>query len=209
MQLLYYDRSIVAVSQPFQIVDLQTSSQCECLDERRFIVVLICLHRATLAQRGILENLMPDPFLDMYQNYTDDMAKDPPPASVLNVALLRKRDVGYDYIVTLFFIDALLNPVRTLAHIYSLLASGGVWINLGPLLYGTGGQERVELSLDEVLAVAESLGFEFDDMRQYGFQENDAQGKQRTTTVNCEYTCDDRAMMRWVYGAEMWVARKR
>ncbi|KAF8899724.1 N2227-like protein [Mucidula mucida] len=132
-----------------------------------------------------------------------------PPASVLDVALLRKRDVGYDYIVTLFFIDALPNPVRTLAHIYSLLASGGVWINLGPLLYGTGGQERVELSLDEVLAVAESLGFEFDDMRQYGFQENDAQGKQRTTTVNCEYTCDDRAMMRWVYGAEMWVARKR
>ncbi|KAF8899706.1 hypothetical protein CPB85DRAFT_185093 [Mucidula mucida] len=114
MQLLYYDRSIVAVSQPFQIVDLQTSSQCECLDERRFIVVLICLHRVTLAQRGILENLMPDPFLDMYQNYTDDMAKDPPPASVLNVALLRKRDVGYDYIVTLFFIDALLNPAYLL-----------------------------------------------------------------------------------------------
>ncbi|KAF9025882.1 N2227-domain-containing protein [Hymenopellis radicata] len=134
-----------------------------------------------------------------------------PPASVLDVALPRKRDIGYDFVVTLFFIDALPNPVRTLTHIYSLLASGGVWINLGPLLYGTGGQDRVELCLDEVLAVAESLGFEFDDMRQYGFQderEEREQGRQKTSTIKCEYTCDDRAMMRWVYGAEMWVARK-
>ncbi len=77
LQILYYDRSVIAVSQPFPMVDLKTTDYVQCVDERRFVALLICLHRATLAQRGIMENLMPDPFLEMYQNYTDDMVKDP------------------------------------------------------------------------------------------------------------------------------------
>ncbi|KAF8994373.1 hypothetical protein BDZ89DRAFT_1172340 [Hymenopellis radicata] len=77
IQILYYDRSIIAVSQPFQMVDLEVRYRTQCLTERRFVAVLISLQRATLAQRGIMEYLMPDPFLEVYRNYTEDMAKDP------------------------------------------------------------------------------------------------------------------------------------
>ncbi|KAF8899700.1 hypothetical protein CPB85DRAFT_184988, partial [Mucidula mucida] len=77
IQVLYYDRSIIAVSEPFPMVNLKEPDGLDCEDERRFVALLICLHRATLAQRGIMENLMPDPFLEVYQKYTDNMANDP------------------------------------------------------------------------------------------------------------------------------------
>ncbi|KAL0955490.1 hypothetical protein HGRIS_001730 [Hohenbuehelia grisea] len=106
---------------------------------------------------------------------------------------------GYDYIVTLFFIDTSLNVIATIEHIYSLLRPGGKWINLGPLLWTLGAQAKVELSLEEVLQVAEHAGFVF---------ESSKDGS-RTRTVNCEYTADREAMMRWVYEAELWVASKK
>ncbi|KAJ7252358.1 N2227-domain-containing protein [Mycena haematopus] len=105
---------------------------------------------------------------------------------------------GYDYIVTLFFIDTSLNILTTLEHIYDLLRPGGTWINLGPLLWTAGGQSKLELSLEEVLRAAEELGFTIDP-REDGQQSN---------TVECEYTGDAQAMMRWIYRAEFWVAHK-
>lgn len=107
---------------------------------------------------------------------------------------------GYDFIITLFFIDTSLDVFATMGHIYKLLRPGGSWINLGPLLWTGGAQARVELSLDEVLLAAEKIGFVFQ------------KGAQDTTTarrtVECEYTSDPNAMMRWIYKAEFWVARK-
>ncbi|KAF8182732.1 N2227-like protein-domain-containing protein [Mycena galopus ATCC 62051] len=105
---------------------------------------------------------------------------------------------GYDYVVTLFFIDTSLNIFTTLEHIYSLLRPGGTWINLGPLLWTAGGQSKLELSLEEVLRAAEELGFVIDP-REDGQQSN---------TVECEYTGDAEAMMRWIYRAEFWVAHR-
>ncbi|KAI9062461.1 N2227-domain-containing protein [Trametes sanguinea] len=61
---------------------------------------------------------------------------------------------GYNFIVTLFFIDTSLNVIETLEHIHKLLRPGGKWINLGPLLWTGGGQAAVELSLEEVLKLA-------------------------------------------------------
>lgn len=100
----------------------------------------------------------------------------------------------YDYIVTLFFIDTSMNIISTLEHIYSLLRPGGCWINLGPLLWASGGQARMELSLDEVIKLATMTGFRIEDL-----------GRR---TVPCEYTADKYAMMKWVYQAEFWVATK-
>ncbi|KAJ7810825.1 N2227-like protein-domain-containing protein [Mycena leptocephala] len=105
---------------------------------------------------------------------------------------------GYDYIVTLFFIDTSLNILTTLEHIYYLLRPGGTWINLGPLLWTGGAQSKLELSLEEVLGAVEELGFVID-LREDG---------QQSTTVECEYTSDAQAMMRWIYRAEFWVAHK-
>ncbi|KAK7057840.1 hypothetical protein R3P38DRAFT_1188009 [Favolaschia claudopus] len=86
------------------------------------------------------------------------------------------------------FIDISLNISTTLEHIYSLLRPGGTWINPGPLLWtaASGGQSKLELSLEVVLQAVEVLIF-FIDPREDG---------QRTTTVECEYTGDAQAMMR-------------
>ena len=106
---------------------------------------------------------------------------------------------GYDFIVTLFFIDTSLDVFATMKHIYTLLRPGGSWINLGPLLWTGGAQAKVELSLDEVLLAAEKIGFVLQD---------EAQGTCARRTVECEYTGDSNAMMQMIYKAEFWVARK-
>ncbi|KAF9012622.1 N2227-like protein-domain-containing protein [Cyathus striatus] len=106
---------------------------------------------------------------------------------------------GYDYIVTLFFIDTSVNVFATIAHIYYLLKPGGKWINLGPLLWPGGGIAKIELSLEEVLLAAKDIGFVFPD------ESDPVEGRK---TIPCEYTGDRRAMMSWIYRAEFWVARK-
>ncbi|CAK5265407.1 unnamed protein product [Mycena citricolor] len=113
---------------------------------------------------------------------------------------LRKpaASAGYDYIVTLFFIDTSLNVFTTLEQIYHLLRPGGTWINLGPLLWTSGAEAKVELSLDEVLQAVQEIGFVIQGQ----------EDGQRSRTVECEYTGDSRAMMRWIYRAEFWVAQK-
>lgn len=111
---------------------------------------------------------------------------------------------GYDFVVTLFFIDTSLNAIETLEHIYTLLRPGGQWINLGPLLWTSGGQASVELSLEEVLKLAEAVGF---GVTGAGTGDVDS-GPTRRRTVECEYTADQTAMMRWLYKAEFWVATK-
>jgi len=104
---------------------------------------------------------------------------------------------GYDFIVTLFFIDTSLNVIETLEQIHALLRPGGTWINLGPLLWTGGGQAAVELSLEEVLRLVKIIGFEICE-----------DGSRKRRTVECEYTADREAMMRWLYQAEFWVATK-
>jgi carnosine N-methyltransferase len=108
--------------------------------------------------------------------------------------------LGYSFVVTLFFLDTSLNALATIQRIYSLLRPGGSWINLGPLLWTGGAQAKVELSLEEVLACVEDTGFTIE-----GGGEGDIK---RRRTVECEYTRDKSAMMRWIYEAEFWVASK-
>ncbi|RDB14661.1 Carnosine N-methyltransferase [Hypsizygus marmoreus] len=117
-------------------------------------------------------------------------------------AHLKLRQSGYDYIVTLFFIDTSLNVFATMEHIYTLLRPGGTWINLGPLLWTSGGQAKLELSLDEVIRAAEEIGFIFE------IGGADASNIRANKTIECEYTGDHNAMMRWIYKAEFWVASK-
>ena len=105
---------------------------------------------------------------------------------------------GWSYIVTLFFIDTSLNVIKTIQHIYSLLEPGGVWINLGPLLWTSSGV-ALELSLDEVLRAIGLVGFELLPVDESGG---------RVKMVECEYTSDSQAMMRWLYGAAFWIAKK-
>lgn len=63
----------------------------------------------------------------------------------------------FDVIVTLFFIDTARNLLQYFETIRDLLKPGGVWINLGPLLYRS--RPLVELSLNEIINILESMEF--------------------------------------------------
>lgn len=116
----------------------------------------------------------------------------------------------YDVVVTLFFIDTARNIVDYLDKIHEVLKPGGVWINLGPLLYGTG--PWVEPSLNEVLAIAERVGFElvpteerwgadtFADVEEW-------RGKVRGAFAG--YSCDQDSLSRNAYQTQFWVATKK
>lgn len=70
-------------------------------------------------------------------------------------------------VVTCFFIDTARSILNYLRIIHGLLDDGGVWINLGPLLWhfenapaSAKGEMSIELSLDEVKELARTVGFE-------------------------------------------------
>ncbi|KAF4340510.1 trehalase [Fusarium beomiforme] len=65
----------------------------------------------------------------------------------------------YDVIITYFFIDTARNLMSYLDTIKKVLKPGGHWVNLGPLLYGTG--PFVQLTLEEIVQVTEAMGFEY------------------------------------------------
>ncbi|KAJ3515949.1 hypothetical protein NLJ89_g1445 [Agrocybe chaxingu] len=71
----------------------------------------------------------------------------------------------WDAISTCFFIDTAKNIVNYLRIIHRILAPGGVWINLGPLLWhwenNTSNDPSVELDLEELKSLARRIGFEF------------------------------------------------
>ncbi|KAJ4496716.1 N2227-like protein-domain-containing protein [Lentinula lateritia] len=116
------------------------------------------------------------------------------------------RANGYDFIVTLFFIDTSVNILSTLEQIHKLLKPGGTWVNLGPLLWCSSAQARLELTLDELFDAMEAVGFAVVGGRDGN--DDDEPDCMKRRTIPCEYTHDDKAMMRWIYEAEFWVARK-
>ncbi|KAL2256806.1 hypothetical protein VTK26DRAFT_1104 [Humicola hyalothermophila] len=120
-----------------------------------------------------------------------------------------------DAVVTHFFIDTARNLMSYLETIRRLLkpSGEGYWINFGPLLYGTG--PFVQLSLDEIVVMAEAMGFEFLD----GVLPADCPCYDGEVTlpakgpairgVEAVYGFDERALTKNAYNAQFWVARRR
>ncbi|KAF5510426.1 Carnosine N-methyltransferase [Colletotrichum siamense] len=110
----------------------------------------------------------------------------------------------FDSVVTYFFIDTARNVMSYFDTIHSVLKLGGYWVNFGPLLWGTG--PFVQLSLEEIVAVAKEMGFEFlntDELcGDLNLETDMIRGKQAV------YGFNDRALTRNAYSAQVWVARK-
>ncbi|EIW53331.1 N2227-domain-containing protein [Trametes versicolor FP-101664 SS1] len=102
----------------------------------------------------------------------------------------------WDAVLTCFFIDTAKNIINYLRIIHRILAPGGVWINLGPLLWhwenNTTNDPSIELTLDEVKALARSIGFEISNER----------------TIDTTYTNNAQSMLGYVYHASFWTATK-
>ena len=91
--------------------------------------------------------------------------------------------------------------LRYLRIIHGILEEGGVWINLGPLLWhfenspitSDKGEGGVELSLDEVKEIANKIGFDLHEEKM----------------VETTYTTVPEGMLTYRYNAAFWVATKR
>lgn len=125
----------------------------------------------------------------------------------------------FSAIATVFFIDTAPNLIRYVEAITNCLKSGGLWINLGPLLWHHAGRkdaddhdggeksknERVldagigdpgsfELSNEEVEALVEHMGFEF---------------VKRSIEMQTGYISNPRSMLQNTYRPVFWAARKK
>ncbi|PFH48332.1 hypothetical protein AMATHDRAFT_5912 [Amanita thiersii Skay4041] len=102
----------------------------------------------------------------------------------------------WDAILTCFFIDTAKNVVNYLRIIHKLLAPGGVWVNLGPLLWHWEHNETnevsVELDLDELKALVRKMGFEISNER----------------TIDTTYTNNIQSMIGYTYHTAFWTATK-
>lgn len=122
---------------------------------------------------------------------------------------LKSHSGTYDAIATHFFLDTAPNILTYLETLHSLLKPGGVWINFGPLLYGSA--PAVQLSLDEVIAVAEDLGFEIEEGedRDEGICGRPMEFDRRVRGKEVPYTSDVESLSRNAYLAQFWAARKK
>ncbi|KAF8126788.1 N2227-domain-containing protein [Boletus edulis] len=102
----------------------------------------------------------------------------------------------WDAVLTCFFIDTAKNIVNYLRIIHRILAPGGVWINLGPLLWhfenNSTNDPSIELDLEEVKALVRRMGFRLSDER----------------TIETSYTSNDQSMLGYIYKAAFWKATK-
>lgn len=71
----------------------------------------------------------------------------------------------WNCIATCFFIDCANNIVAFIETIYKILKPGGIWINLGPLLYHYSNvfdQNSIEPSYQVIKEVIQGIGFQFE-----------------------------------------------
>ncbi|EJD01859.1 N2227-domain-containing protein [Fomitiporia mediterranea MF3/22] len=132
--------------------------------------------------RGVNFSLVAGDFEEVYGN--DDHEEDEPQAGKWNA------------VMTCFFIDTAKNVINYLRIIHRILAPGGVWINLGPLLWhwenNTTNDPSIELDLEEVKALCRKLGFRLENER----------------TLETTYTNNSQSMLGYVYKTAFWTATK-
>ncbi|KAL6080184.1 Carnosine N-methyltransferase [Balamuthia mandrillaris] len=102
----------------------------------------------------------------------------------------------WDCVCTCFFLDTAKNIIAYVETIYNILKEGGVWVNLGPLLYHWSDmqeEQSIELSFEELKQVMESFGFQIE---------------KEERKENCYYDNDSRSMLQPGYHPVFFVATK-
>ncbi len=97
-------------------------------------------------------------------------------------------------VVTCFFLDTAHNIIKYIKIIHKILKNGGIWINLGPLLYHfeDSNEPSIELPLDQVMKIIQSTGFEIS----------------RTEFRDCTYTNHPESLLTYTYKCVFFQARK-
>ncbi|XP_015522769.1 carnosine N-methyltransferase [Neodiprion pinetum] len=106
------------------------------------------------------------------------------------------EDNHWDCVATCFFIDCANNVVQFIETIYKILKPGGVWINLGPLLYHFSDipmEDSIEPSYEAVREVIMGLGFRME---------------REDTHVKTRYAQNTNSMLQYEYNSVYFVCRK-
>ena len=77
--------------------------------------------------------------------------------------IYRNKNNEWDVVATAFFIDTANNVIKYIETIWNILKPGGIWVNLGPLLYHYSdvlAECSIELSYEEVVYAIKKFGFE-------------------------------------------------
>nr|XP_023025636.1 carnosine N-methyltransferase [Leptinotarsa decemlineata] len=99
-------------------------------------------------------------------------------------------------VATCFFIDCAPNVVEFIETIYNILKPGGLWINLGPLLYhysDAKNTESIEPSFEVLKQVIKSIGFDMEKCE---------------TGIKTKYCQNPKSMLQYEYDSVFFVCRK-
>ncbi|XP_067424549.1 carnosine N-methyltransferase [Emydura macquarii macquarii] len=102
----------------------------------------------------------------------------------------------WDCIATCFFIDTAHNVIDYIDTIWKILKPGGIWINLGPLLYhfeNLANELSIELSYEDIKNVILQYGFHLEVEKE---------------SVLSTYTVNELSMMKYYYECVLFVVRK-
>uniref|UniRef100_A0A1I8N7Y3 carnosine N-methyltransferase n=1 Tax=Musca domestica TaxID=7370 RepID=A0A1I8N7Y3_MUSDO len=102
----------------------------------------------------------------------------------------------YDCVATCFFIDCANNVIDFIETIYRILVPGGIWVNLGPLLYHFSdmhNEDSIEPTFEDIMHVIDSVGFEVLTSK---------------TGVRTKYAQNPNSMLKSEYESLFWICRK-
>ncbi|XP_017871514.1 PREDICTED: carnosine N-methyltransferase isoform X1 [Drosophila arizonae] len=107
-----------------------------------------------------------------------------------------KSPNAYNCVATCFFIDCANNVIDFVRTIYRILVPGGIWVNLGPLLYhysDVNGQNSIEPTYEDLIIIMESIGFDILSSR---------------SGIRTKYAQNPQSMKQSEYQSLFWVCRK-
>jgi carnosine N-methyltransferase len=113
-----------------------------------------------------------------------------------NFTEIYKETDSWDCVSTCFFIDTANNVTAYIETIWNILKPGGVWINLGPLLYHYAdlpNEDSIEPSYEIVREIILSFGFELINEK---------------TNVSSYYTQNPQSMLAYEYRSVFFVGKK-
>lgn len=99
-------------------------------------------------------------------------------------------------VATCFFIDCAPNVVEFIETIYGIIKPGGVWINLGPLLYHYSdikNHQSIEPSFEVVCSAIKDVGFIMEKCQ---------------TGIKTKYCQNPKSMLQYEYDSVFFVCRK-
>ncbi|KAI9590756.1 carnosine N-methyltransferase isoform X2 [Glossina fuscipes] len=99
-------------------------------------------------------------------------------------------------VATCFFIDCANNVVDFIETIYNILMPGGIWVNLGPLLYhfsDVPNEQSIEPTYEDILHIISCIGFEVLTSK---------------SGIRTKYAQNPQSMLKSEYESLFWICRK-